>query len=157
MSSIVDFIKSNGTLPKPNNLHKLIQPFLTYDSFSYTDDKGIPQTLTRNDLLDMIGSTCSCCQQYKNEIAALKHQLKNQTQQPTIQVLIKQFIEEHYVKTTERCYGRQTLFHEVNEHLQREHNLVIPSPSHPTWRYVIDDVLQDTNKFYRKFKLIKRS
>ena len=91
MSSIVDFIKSNGTLPKPKNLHKLIQPFLTYDSFSYTDDKGIPQTLTRQDLLDMIGTTCCHCQQYKNEIAALQHQLKNQTQQPTIQVLIKQF------------------------------------------------------------------
>lgn len=154
--SIIDFIKSNGTLPKPKNLHMKIQPFLTYDSFTYTDDKGITNTLTRQDLLDMIES-CPCCQEYKNEITALQHQLKNQTQQPTIQVLIKKFIEEHYVKTTERIYGRQTLFHEVNEHLKRNYNVVIPSPSHADWRYVIDDVLQDTNKFYRKFKLMKRS
>jgi hypothetical protein len=139
MSSIViDFIKSKGTLPRPKNLHKLIQPFLTYDSFTYTDDKGITNTLTRQDLLDMIGTTCSHCQQYKNEIAALQYQLNNQTQQPTVQVLIKKFIIENYVKTTERLYGRQTLFHEVNEHLQRNYNLIIPSPSHADWRYSVD-------------------
>ena len=55
---------------------------------------------------------CPHCKAYKAEIQSLKYQLKllNVPEVPPIKVLLRKFIDEHYVRIKEREYSRRELF-----------------------------------------------
>jgi hypothetical protein len=100
---------------------------------------------------------CSHCKAYKAELESLRYQLKqlNAPKIAPIEVLLEKFIDENYVKIKEREYSRKQLFTEVNAHL-RGFGLQILENTDPVWRYVIETIVGDTNRNYRKLKLKKR-
>ena len=100
---------------------------------------------------------CSHCKAYKAELESLRYQLKqlNAPKIAPIEVLLEKFIDENYVKIKERVYSRKQLFTEVNAHL-RGFGLQIVENTDPVWRYVIEIIIGDTNRNYRKLKLKKR-
>ena len=97
---------------------------------------------------------CPHCKAYKAEIQSLKHQLEqfNAPEVPAIKVLLHKFIGEKYVKVKERIYSRRKLFTEVNVHL-RGFGLQIVENTDLVWKYVIETIVGDSNKNYRKLKI----
>ena len=97
---------------------------------------------------------CSHCRAYKAELESLRYQLKqlNAPEVPPIKLLLHKFIGEKYVNVKERIYSRRKLFTEVNAHL-RGFGLQILENTDPVWRYVIEIIVGDSNKNYRKLKL----
>ena len=87
----------------------------------------------------------------------MRYQLKqlNAPEVPPIKVLLRKYIDENYVRIKERVYSRRELFNEVNAYL-REFSLQILENTDPVWRYVIETIVGDSNKNYRKLKLKKR-
>ena len=100
---------------------------------------------------------CLHCKAYKAELESLRYQLKqfNAPKIAPIEVLLEKFIDENYVKIKEREYSRKQLFNEVNAYLRQFH-LQIVENTDPVWRYVIEIIVGDSNKNYRKLKLKKR-
>ena len=100
---------------------------------------------------------CPHCKAYKAELESLKYQLEqlNAPEVPPIKVLLRKYIDENYVRIKERVYSRRELFNEVNAYL-REFSLQILENTDPVWRYVIETIVGDSNKNYRKLKLKKR-
>ena len=99
---------------------------------------------------------CSHCKAYKAELESLRYQLKqlNAPEVPPIKLLLHKFIGEKYVKIKERVYSRKQLFTEVNAHL-RGFGLQIVENIDPVWKYVIETIVGDSNKNYRKLKIRK--
>ena len=97
---------------------------------------------------------CPHCRACKAEIQSLKHQLEqfNAPEVPAIKVLLQRFIGKNYVKIKERVYSRKQLFNEVNAYL-REFHLQIVDKTDQVWRYVIETIVGDSNKNYRKLKI----
>ena len=100
---------------------------------------------------------CPHCKASKAEVESLRYQLKqlNAPRVPPIKLLLHEFIGENYVKIKERVYSRRQLFNEVNAHL-RGFGLQILENTDPVWRYVIEIIVGDTNRNYRRLKLKKR-
>ena len=100
---------------------------------------------------------CPHCRAYQTELQSLKYQLEqlNAPEVAPIKVLLRKYIDENYVKIKERVYSRKQLFTEVNAHL-RGFGLQILENTDPVWRYVIETIIGDTNRNYRKLKLKKR-
>ena len=99
---------------------------------------------------------CPHCRACKAEIQSLKHQLEqfNAPEVPAIKVLLQRFIGKNYVKIKERVYSRKLLFNEVNAYL-REFSLQILENTDQVWKYVIETIVGDSNKNYRKLKIRK--
>ena len=97
---------------------------------------------------------CSHCKAYKAELESLRYQLKqlNAPEVPPIKVLLRKYIDENYVKIKERVYSRRELFNEMNAYL-REFSLQILENTDQVWKYVIETIVGDSNKNYRKLKL----
>ena len=100
---------------------------------------------------------CPHCIVYKREVQSLKYQLKllNAPEVPPIKVLLRKFIDEHYVKIKEREYSRRELFNDINVYLG-EFNLQIVENTDKIWKYLIEKIIGDTNRNYRKLKLRKK-
>ena len=97
---------------------------------------------------------CPHCKAYKAEIQSLKHQLEqfNAPEVPPIKVLLRKYIDENYVKIKGREYSRKQLFNEVNAYL-REFHLQIVENTDQVWKYVIETIVGDSNRNYRKLKI----
>ena len=97
---------------------------------------------------------CPHCKASKAEVESLKYQLKqlNAPRVPAIKLLLHEFIGENYVKIKGREYSRKQLFNEVNAYL-REFHLQIVENTDLVWKYVIETIVGDSNKNYRKLKL----
>ena len=100
---------------------------------------------------------CPHCRALQAEVESLRYQLKqlNAPEVPAIKVLLRKYIDNNYVKIKERVYSRKQLFNEVNAYLRQFH-LQIVENTDPVWRYVIEIIVGDSNKNYRKLKLKKR-
>ena len=103
------------------------------------------------------GQQCPHCKAYKAEIQSLKYQLKllNVPEVPPIKVLLRKFIDEHYVRIKEREYSRRELFNDINVYLG-EFNLQIVENTDKIWKYLIEKIIGDTNRNYRKLKIRKK-
>ena len=84
----------------------------------------------------------------------MRYQLKqlNAPEVPAIKVLLQRFIGKNYVKIKGREYSRKQLFNEVNAYL-REFSLQILENTDLVWKYVIETIVGDSNKNYRKLKI----
>ena len=100
---------------------------------------------------------CPHCKAYKAEIQSLKYQLKllNVPEVPPIKVLLRKFIDENYVRIKEREYSRRQLFNDVNAYL-RGFSLQIVENTDKIWKYLIEKIIGDTNRNYRKLKIRKK-
>ena len=100
---------------------------------------------------------CPHCKGYKAEIQSLKYQLKkfNAPEVPPIKLLLEKFIDENYVKIKERAYSRRGLFNDVNSYL-REFSLRVVENTDKIWKYLIEKIIGDTNRNYRKLKIRKK-
>ena len=103
------------------------------------------------------GQQCPHCIVYKREVQSLKYQLKllNATELPPVKVLLRKFIDENYVKIKEREYSRRELFNDINVYLG-EFNLQIVENTDKIWKYLMEKIVGDTNRNYRKLKIRKR-
>ena len=100
---------------------------------------------------------CPHCKAYQTEIQSLKYQLKllNAPEVLPIKVLLEKFIDEHYESTKGREYSRRQLFTETNTYL-RGFGLQIVENTDKIWKYLIEKIIGDTNRNYRKLKLRKK-
>ena len=100
---------------------------------------------------------CPHCKAYQTEIQSLKYQLDkfNAPDVPLMKLLLEKFIDENFVNIKEREYSRKKLFAEVNCYL-RGFNLQIVETTDTMWRYVIQVLIGDKNRNYRKLKIRKK-
>jgi hypothetical protein len=100
---------------------------------------------------------CPHCLQLRTEVTALKFQLKKVSapEVPPIKILLQKFFDEGFQRIREREYSRKQLFKEVNIYL-KQFDLEILYATDSAWRYLIEDIIQDTNKNYRKLKIKRR-
>ena len=97
---------------------------------------------------------CPHCVSLKTEVTALRYQLKRVSAKeiPPIKILLQIFFNEQFERTKGREYSRKELFKEVNIYL-KQFNLQIMYNTDAGWRYLIEDVIRDTSKNYRKLKI----
>ena len=100
---------------------------------------------------------CPHCLQLRTEVTALRFQLKKVSapEVPPIKILLQKFFDEGFQRIREREYSRKQLFKEVNIYL-KQFDLQIMYNTDAGWRYLIDDIIKDTNKNYRKLKIRRR-
>ena len=96
---------------------------------------------------------CPNCMALKREVTALKFQLKKVSapEVPPMNLLLQKFFIEGFQRIKEREYSRKELFKEVNIYL-KHYNLQIIYNTDSAWRYLIEEVIRDTSKNYRKLK-----
>ena len=99
---------------------------------------------------------CPNCMALKREVTALKFQLKKLSapEVPPMNLLLEKFFDERFQRIREREYSRKELFKEVNIYL-KPFNLILYNID-AGWRYLIDDIIKDTSKNYRKLKIRRR-
>ena len=100
---------------------------------------------------------CPHCISLKTEVTALRFQLKNLSapEVPPMNLLLQKFFDEQFERIKEREYSRKKLFAEVNTYL-REFQLQILYTTDSEYKYLIDDIIGDTSKNYRKLKIRRK-
>ena len=100
---------------------------------------------------------CPNCISLNREITALRFQLKKVSapEVPPMNLLLQKFFNEQFERTKGREYSRKELFKEVNIYL-KQFNLQIMYNTDAAWRYLIEDIIQDTNNNYKKLKIKRR-
>ena len=93
---------------------------------------------------------CPHCLQLRTEVTALKFQLKKVSapEVPPMNLLLEMFFQKGFQRIREREYSRKQLFKEVNIYL-KQFDLQIMYNTDAAWRYLIEDIIQDTNNNYK--------
>ena len=133
---------------------KYIDPGIVEDLKKYDSIQVDSKLYNMKDVIQRIEEQCPHCRAYKAELESLRYQLKqlNAPEVPAIKVLLRKYIDENYVKIKGREYSRKQLFNEVNAYL-REFHLQIVDKTDQVWKYVIETIVGDSNKNYRKLKI----
>ena len=99
---------------------------------------------------------CLHCRALQAEVVSLRYQLKQLQTPPAphFETLLRKFILENYKKTKARQYSRTQLFKDVNIYLQK-YNLRIMYNTDKMWTFLIECVIGDVNRNYRKLKIRK--
>ena len=100
---------------------------------------------------------CPNCMALKREVTALKFQLKKLSAKegPPMNLRLGKFFDERFERTKGREFSRKELFKEVNIYL-KQFNLQIMYNTDSAWRYLIEEVIKDTSKNYRKLKIRRK-
>ena len=100
---------------------------------------------------------CPNCISLKREVTALKFQLKKLSapEVPPMNLLLEKFFDERFERTKGREFSRKELFRDVNIYLM-QFELEIMYNTDAGWRYLIEEVIKDTSKSYRKLKLRRK-
>ena len=100
---------------------------------------------------------CPHCLQLRTEVTALKFQLSKLSapEVPPMNLLLEMFFQKVFQRIREREYSRKQLFKEVNIYL-KQFDLQIMYNTDAAWRYLIEDIIQDTNNNYKKLKIKRR-
>jgi hypothetical protein len=116
------------------------------------------KTYSTADILKRIHS-CETCRQMKIKIDALEIELKKNKVKPPppVKILMRNYFQKHYEKTSVRGYSRKTLFHEITTFLSKEYNIRILHSSDVRWRWFIKEVVKDSSKNYKKLQIKKKS
>ena len=149
MNQLKRFLKNEIQSVDPSIITKL-QPYETIQM-----DSTMYQTA---DIIKRIQQQgCPNCISLNREITALRFQLKKVSapEVPPIKILLQKFFDEGFQRIREREYSRKQLFKEVNIYL-KQFDLQIMYNTDAAWRYLIEDIIQDTNKNYRKLKIKRR-
>ena len=70
-------------------------------------------------------------------------------------LLLQKFFNKQFERTKGREYSRKELFKEVNVYL-KQFNLQILYTTDTEWTYLIEEVIKDTSKNYRKLKIRRK-
>ena len=100
---------------------------------------------------------CPNCISLNREITALRFQLKKVSapEVPPMNLLLENFFNKQFERTKGREYSRKELFRQVNVYL-KQFDLQIMYNTDAAWRYLIEDIIQDTNNNYKKLKIKRR-
>ena len=148
MNQLKRFLQGDIDWVDPSIIKKLQQ----YDTIQV--DSTMYQTA---DIIKRIQQQgCPNCMALKREVTALKFQLKKLSapEVPPMNLLLEKFFDERFQRIREREYSRKELFKEVNIYL-KPFNLILYNID-AGWRYLIDDIIKDTSKNYRKLKIRRR-
>ena len=109
------------------------------------------------DIIKRIRQGCPNCLQLRTEVTALKFQLKKVSapEVPPMNLLLEKFFDERFERTKGREFSRKELFRQVNIYL-KQFDLQIMYNTDAAWRYLIEDIIQDTNNNYKKLKIKRR-
>ena len=147
MDKLKEFIRGEINYIDPG----IIQDLKKYDSIQ-VDSK----LYNMKDVIQRIEEQCPHCKAYKVEVESLRYQLKQLQTPPAphFETLLRKFILENYKKTKARQYSRTQLFKDVNIYLQK-YNLRIMYNTDKMWTFLIECVIGDVNRNYRKLKIRK--
>ena len=149
MNQLKSFLQGDIAWVDPSVIEKLQQ----YDTIQM--GATIYQTC---DIIERIQQRgCPHCISLKTEVAALRFQLKNlsASEVPPMNLLLQKFFDEGFEMTKGREFSRKKLFAEVNTYL-REFQLQILYNTDSEYKYLIDDIIGDTSKNYRKLKIRRK-
>ena len=82
----------------------------------------------------------------------LELQLKEQAKVP-LKVVLRNFFEEHYERTTKPQYSRRKLFNEVASYLKDTYHVLLLTPSDTRYKWFLKEVIRDRSKNYKKLKI----
>ena len=116
------------------------------------------KTYSTADILKRIHS-CEGCRQMKLKLKAMELQIQEYHMKPVppVEILMRDYFEKHYKRTSLRGYSRKTLFHEITTFLSREYNIRILHSSDVRWRWFIKEVVKDSSKNYKRLQIKKKS
>ena len=148
MDQLKSFLLGDIEWVDPSIIKKLEQ----YDTIQV--DSTMYQTA---DIIKRIRQGCPNCLQLRTEVTALKFQLKKVSapEVPPMNLLLQKFFDERFERIKGREFSRKELFKEVNLYLKPFH-LEILYNTDAGWRYLIEDIIKDTSKNYRKLKIRKK-
>ena len=149
MNQLKRFLKNEIQSVDPSIIETLQQ----YDTIQV--DSTMYQTA---DVIKRIQQGCPNCMALKREVTALKFQLSKLSapEVPPMNLLLEKFFQEGFERIREREYSRKQLFKEVNIYL-KQFNLQIMYNTDAGWRYLIQEVIKDTNKSnYRKLNIRRK-
>jgi hypothetical protein len=119
-------------------------------SFIHNNKKVV---FTKEEIVDRLNrEECPNCMKLKMRLKAM--QILESHDEPDVQIIIKHWLKNKYVKTSKRIYPRRKLFEELNFHLGKYHIVMLDNKD-KLWKYVIE-ILNDNSSQYRKFKLKRR-
>ena len=100
---------------------------------------------------------CPHCISLNREVISLKFQLSKLSapEVPPMNLLLHKFFIEQFETTKGREFSRKELFRQVNIYL-KQFNLQILYNTDAGWRYLIEEVIKDTSKNYRKLKIRRK-
>ena len=110
------------------------------------------------DVLKRIHS-CEECRQMKLKLKAMELQIQEYHMKPVppVEIVMRDYFEKHYEKTSVRGYSRKKLFDEVTSYLDMTYGIRILHSSDVRWRWFIKEVVQDCSKNYKKLQIKKKS
>ena len=112
-------------------------------------EKGKRYYFTSSEIKQFLGNVCRC-EEYKRRIAVLE--VSNQASEASVEVLIRKYIKDNFVRTTKRLCSRKFLRKNLDDYLE-QYGLCV---SDKEWKKLLD-YLEEYSKQYRKLKLkIKR-
>ena len=91
---------------------------------------------------------CHSCSTLLLAIHALKLQLKEEAKVP-LQMILRGYFEDRYVPTVKCVYRRKKLFREVVAYLKGTYHLRLLTPSEPTYKWFLKEIVKDRSKNYK--------
>ena len=116
------------------------------------------KTYSTADILKRIHS-CEECLQMKLKLKAMELQIQEYHMKPVppVEILMRNYFQKHYEKTSVRGYSRKKLFDEVTSYLDMTYGIRILHSSDVRWRWFIKEVVKDSSKNYKKLQIKKKS
>jgi hypothetical protein len=112
-------------------------------------EKGKRYYFTTAEIKQFLGNVCRC-EEYKRRIAVLE--ASTQASEAPVDVLIRRYIKDNFVRTTKRLCSRKFLRRKLDNYLEQYGLCVIDRD----WKKLLE-YLKEYSKQYRKLKLkIKR-
>ena len=103
--------------------------------------------------------SCEGCRQMKLKLKAMELQIQEYHMKPVppVEILMRDYFEKHYKKTSNRGYSRKKLFDEVTSYLEMTYGIRILHSSDVRWRWFIKEVVQDCSKNYKRLQVQRKS
>ena len=148
MDKLKEFIRGEINYIDPS----IVETLKNYDSI-----QADSTVYDAKEIIDKIQQQrCPHCRALQAEVESLTFQLKRLQTPPAphFETLLRKFILENYKNTKARQYSRTQLFKDVNMYLQK-YNLRIMYNTDKMWTFLIECVIGDVNRNYRKLKIRK--
>ena len=76
---------------------------------------------------------------------------------PPVEILLRDYFEKHYEKTSNRGYSRKKLVDEVTSYLDMTYGIRILHSTDVRWRWFMKEVVKDHSKNYKRLQIKKKS
>ena len=125
--------------------------------YKYIDYHG--QRYKTNELIqDMV--SCHRCANYWLRVSALEARLEKYENPKTVvdlEVVLRDFFEKKYTRTSARVYSRRVLFKEVQIFLEEKFEIHLLHPTDERYRRFIREIVGDTGKGYKRLRIRKKT